>query len=68
MIPGLRPWEVLEVEQAFDWLSYHGMFFRSPLGTFATPPDYQEAYDESTREEWGEIKDALAAAFPELQQ
>ena len=37
------------------------------MGTFATPPDYQETFDENTREEWGEIKDALAGAFPELQ-
>ncbi|GJP41459.1 hypothetical protein CLOM_g1133 [Closterium sp. NIES-68] len=65
-IPGLRPWEVLEVEQLFNFLTFRDDFWRSKLGTFATPPENSEAYDEEMMEEWGEIKDALSGAFPEL--
>ncbi|CAI5501535.1 unnamed protein product [Closterium sp. Naga37s-1] len=62
----LRPWEVLEVEQLFNFLTFRDDFWRSKLGTFATPPENSEAYDEEMMEEWGEIKDALSGAFPEL--
>lgn len=40
IIPGLRPWEVLSVEQAMDQITYGGEWFREPLGTFTTGPPY----------------------------
>ncbi|XP_047341405.1 protein TIC 56, chloroplastic [Impatiens glandulifera] len=45
MIPGLRPWEVLSVEQAMDQLTYGGQWFREPLGTFTTGPPYIEEWN-----------------------
>ncbi|PWA40831.1 hypothetical protein CTI12_AA558580 [Artemisia annua] len=35
-IPGLRPWEVLSVEQAMDQITYSGQWYREPLGAFTT--------------------------------
>ncbi|KAI4353433.1 hypothetical protein L6164_002384 [Bauhinia variegata] len=40
IIPGLRPWEVLSVEQAMDRITYNGKWYREPLGTFNTGPPY----------------------------
>ncbi|KAK4342689.1 hypothetical protein RND71_038505 [Anisodus tanguticus] len=40
VIPGLRPWEVLSVEQAMDQLTYGGEWFREPLGSYTTGPPY----------------------------
>lgn len=39
-IPGLRPWEVLSVEQAMDQITYEGEWYREPLGTYTTGPPY----------------------------
>ncbi|KAK9168050.1 hypothetical protein Syun_000190 [Stephania yunnanensis] len=39
-IPGLRPWEVLSVEQAMDRITYGGEWFREPLGSYTTGPPY----------------------------
>ncbi|XP_073044539.1 protein TIC 56, chloroplastic-like [Primulina eburnea] len=33
VIPGLRPWEVLSVEQAMDQITYGGKWHREPLGS-----------------------------------
>ncbi|PHU04312.1 Protein TIC 56, chloroplastic [Capsicum chinense] len=40
VIPGLRPWEVLSVEQAMDQITYGGEWYREPFGTFTTGPPY----------------------------
>ncbi|KAK6125990.1 hypothetical protein DH2020_040298 [Rehmannia glutinosa] len=40
VIPGLRPWEVLSIEQAMDQITYGGEWYREPLGTFTTGPPY----------------------------
>ncbi|XP_074302070.1 protein TIC 56, chloroplastic-like [Silene latifolia] len=39
-IPGLRPWEVLSIEQAMDQLTYGGEWYRKPLGSYTTGPPY----------------------------
>ncbi|XP_057524323.1 protein TIC 56, chloroplastic [Amaranthus tricolor] len=39
-IPGLRPWEVLSVEQAMDQITYNGQWYREPLGSYTTGPPY----------------------------
>ncbi|KAL2901909.1 Protein TIC 56 chloroplastic [Bienertia sinuspersici] len=39
-IPGLRPWEVLSVEQAMDQITFGGKWYREPLGTYTTGPPY----------------------------
>lgn len=40
VIPGLRPWEVLSVEQAMDQITYGGEWYREPLGSYTTGPPY----------------------------
>lgn len=46
IIPGLRPWEVLSVEQAMDRLTYDGEWYREPLGTYTTGPPYIQHWNE----------------------
>ncbi|KAK6943183.1 GYF domain 2 [Dillenia turbinata] len=40
LIPGLRPWEVLSIEQAMDQITYGGEWYREPLGSYTTGPPY----------------------------
>ncbi|ONK61825.1 uncharacterized protein A4U43_C08F33980 [Asparagus officinalis] len=40
VIPGLRPWEVLSIEQAMDQITYDGEWYREPLGSYTTGPPY----------------------------
>ncbi|KAF7842739.1 protein TIC 56, chloroplastic [Senna tora] len=40
IIPGLRPWEVLSIEQAMDQITYNGEWYREPLGSYSTGPPY----------------------------
>ncbi|KAK7260014.1 hypothetical protein RIF29_25703 [Crotalaria pallida] len=40
VIPGLRPWEVLSIEQAMDQITFNGEWYREPLGSFSTGPPY----------------------------
>ncbi|XLR54589.1 hypothetical protein HN51_022885 [Arachis hypogaea] len=40
IIPGLRPWEVLSIEQAMDQITFNGQWYREPLGSFQTGPPY----------------------------
>lgn len=40
IIPGLRPWEVLSVEQAMDQITFGGEWYREPLGSYTTGPPY----------------------------
>lgn len=47
-IPGLRPWEVLSLEQAMDQITYDGEWYREPLGTFTTGPPYIRAWNTDT--------------------
>ncbi|EPS62773.1 hypothetical protein M569_12017, partial [Genlisea aurea] len=39
-IPGLRPWEVLSVEEAMDQITFGGEWYREPLGSYSTGPPY----------------------------
>lgn len=46
IIPGLRPWEVLSVEQAMDQITYGGEWYRLPLGTYHTGPPYIQHWNK----------------------
>lgn len=50
IIPGLRPWEVLSIEQAMDQITYNGEWYREPLGTFTTGPPYIQNWNEDVME------------------
>ncbi|XP_020236236.1 protein TIC 56, chloroplastic [Cajanus cajan] len=45
VIPGLRPWEVLSVEQAMDRLTFNGEWYREPLGSYTTGPPYLQHWN-----------------------
>ncbi|RDX67452.1 Protein TIC 56, chloroplastic, partial [Mucuna pruriens] len=45
IIPGLRPWEVLSIEQAMDRITFNGEWYRQPLGTLTTGPPYLEHWN-----------------------
>lgn len=49
VIPGLRPWEVISVEQAMDQISYGGEWYRKPLGTYTTGPPYIREWNRNVR-------------------
>uniref|UniRef100_A0A5B6ZBY6 GYF domain-containing protein n=1 Tax=Davidia involucrata TaxID=16924 RepID=A0A5B6ZBY6_DAVIN len=45
-IPGLRPWEVLSIEQAMDRITYDGEWYREPLGSYTTGPPYIQHWNK----------------------
>ncbi|KAI0511484.1 hypothetical protein KFK09_012114 [Dendrobium nobile] len=49
VIPGLRPWEVLSVEQAMDTITYNGEWYREPLGSYATGPPYIREWNREVK-------------------
>ncbi|TYH77627.1 hypothetical protein ES332_D04G167000v1 [Gossypium tomentosum] len=49
VIPGLRPWEVLSVEQAMDEITYGGEWYREPLGTYTTGPPYIRHWNKDVK-------------------
>ncbi|CAI0424151.1 unnamed protein product [Linum tenue] len=49
IIPGLRPWEVLSVEQAMDKITYGGQWYREPLGAYMTGPPYIRHWNKDVR-------------------
>ncbi|KAF9596680.1 hypothetical protein IFM89_012879 [Coptis chinensis] len=48
-IPGLRPWEVLSVEQAMDQITYGGEWYREPLGSHTTGPPYIRQWNKDVK-------------------
>ncbi|CAA7392860.1 unnamed protein product [Spirodela intermedia] len=49
IIPGLRPWEVLSVEQAMDKITYGGEWYREPLGSYTTGPPYIRHWNKDVK-------------------
>ncbi|KAJ6804777.1 protein TIC 56, chloroplastic [Iris pallida] len=52
IIPGLRPWEVLSIEQAMDQITYNGEWYRGDLGTFTTGPPYIKDWNRDVKRLW----------------
>ncbi|CAK8574825.1 unnamed protein product [Lathyrus sativus] len=48
LIPGLRPWEVLSIEQAMDHITYNGEWYREPLGSYTTGPPFIRRWTRDT--------------------
>ena len=46
MIPGLRPWEVMKVEEVMDKVTYGKEWYRPILGSFTMRADYEEDWFE----------------------
>lgn len=49
IIPNLRPWEVLSLEQAMDQITYGGEWYREPLGSHTTGPPYIEHWNRDVK-------------------
>ncbi|KAK4794041.1 hypothetical protein SAY86_012035 [Trapa natans] len=49
IIPGLRPWEVLSIEQAMDQITYGGEWYREPLGSYTTGPPYIRQWNKDVK-------------------
>ena len=49
VIPGLRPWEVLSVEQAMDEITYGGEWYCEPHGTYTTGPPYIRHWNKDVK-------------------
>ena len=49
VIPGLRPWEVISVEQAMDRITYGGKWYREPLGSYTTGPPYIRHWNKDVK-------------------
>ncbi|KAI3908495.1 hypothetical protein MKX01_009297 [Papaver californicum] len=48
-IPGLRPWEVLSIEQAMDQITYGGKWYRERLGSYTTGPPYLRNWNKDVK-------------------
>ncbi|CAL5210785.1 unnamed protein product [Lathyrus oleraceus] len=71
MIPGLRPWEVLSIEQAMDRIAFNGKWHRVPLGSYNTGPPFLRRWNEDVMRYYAAAKgisslayEALMADFP----
>ncbi|CAM6099556.1 unnamed protein product [Calypogeia fissa] len=62
-IPGLRPWEVRDVEQVMDLMTFNRQWYREDLGDFTTKPDYEKDWFETFQEKWDEIAEDIEAVF-----
>ncbi|GAU13923.1 hypothetical protein TSUD_262500 [Trifolium subterraneum] len=47
LIPGLRPWEVLSIEQAMDQIAFSGEWFREPLASYTTGPPFMKRWSDA---------------------
>ncbi|KAK4834199.1 hypothetical protein QYF36_018702 [Acer negundo] len=68
VIPGLRPWEVLSVEQAMDQITYGGEWYRDPLGSYTTGPDYLEEWNDDVMEVYEAFYDLSEQVYNTLQE
>ncbi|KAI3917374.1 hypothetical protein MKW98_027293 [Papaver atlanticum] len=48
-IPGLRPWEVLSIEQANDQIAYDRIWYRERFGSYATCPPYLRNWNKDVK-------------------
>lgn len=63
VIPGLRPWEVLDVEQIMEKVTYGEKWFREPLSAFTTRADYDEAWFNDYKDKWEGMYDEVQETF-----
>ncbi|KAG6556945.1 hypothetical protein Mapa_001360 [Marchantia paleacea] len=62
-IPGLRPWEVQDVEQVMDLMTFNRQWYREDLGDFTTRADYERDWFETFQEKWDEIAEDIESVF-----
>lgn len=49
VVPGLRPWEVISLEQTMDLITYNMRWYREPLTSFTTRAEYIAEYNEEIK-------------------
>jgi hypothetical protein len=42
VIPGLRPWEIMKIEQVMEKVTYGTRWYRTGLGSFTWRADFEE--------------------------
>lgn len=62
-IPGLRPWEVLNVERLMEFVTYGGRWYRGDLGSFTTRADYERDWFKEFKEKWDGLYDDVQTVF-----
>ncbi|XP_057487559.1 protein TIC 56, chloroplastic-like [Actinidia eriantha] len=65
VIPGLRPSEILSVEQLMDQLLY-SKWYREPLGTYSTGPPYIQEWNEYILERFDVFNDLATGVCADL--
>ncbi|KAL8504893.1 hypothetical protein ACS0TY_016185 [Phlomoides rotata] len=68
IIPGLRPWEVLSIEQAMDQITFDGEWYREPLTSYTTGPPYIAESNEDNEEFFEIYHDLSHDAYEDLVQ
>ncbi|KAL3536560.1 hypothetical protein ACH5RR_005021 [Cinchona calisaya] len=68
IIPGLRPWEVLSVEQAMDQITYGGDWYREPLGSYTTGPPYIQEWNKDVRTLFDIFHDLSVQVYNKLER
>lgn len=68
VIPGLRPWEVLSVEQAMDQITYGGEWYREPLGSYTTGPPYIDDWNRDVMRLLGVFHDLSVQVYNKLER
>ncbi|GLT92760.1 hypothetical protein SLE2022_105820 [Rubroshorea leprosula] len=68
IIPELRPWEVLSVEQAMNQITYGGEWYREPLGSYTTGPPYIWEMNEDNLEKYEDHVELGGAVYEELEK
>ncbi|CAN6576077.1 unnamed protein product [Malus baccata var. baccata] len=68
IIPGLRPWEVLSVEQAMDQITYEGEWFREPLGSYTTGPPYIRAWNNDVKRLYNIFDNLSSRVYQKLER
>lgn len=66
VIPGLRPWEVLDIEQVMEKATYGEKWFREPLTAFTTRANYDEAWFNDYKDKWEGLHEELLETFAKV--
>ncbi|XP_030927190.1 protein TIC 56, chloroplastic [Quercus lobata] len=68
IIPGLRPWEVLSIEQAMDQITYGGEWYREPLGSYTTGPPYIRHWNKDVKRLFKIFSDLSNEVYSKLEE
>ncbi|MCO5609041.1 hypothetical protein L7F22_063262 [Adiantum nelumboides] len=63
IIPGLRPWEVFEIEQIMESVTYGQKWYREPLSSFTMRADYDDAWFKDYKNKWEGLYDEIQETF-----